>query len=571
MAYITEQAADLIKGFSVGYGEVKAFINLISEKSNDTGTFLYSVKQTLQATLGFMQAMFKEFNSFTDAFWAFSMGMSRAEYQDKMFEQRIKDGSDFAEDEYDKLIQVHDQKLAELRKVQAEANVAMSNIRGEAEASTPAMAGNGETLITLKQLEDVTEAYVRLKKERVEASKELARTTIEHGKAKRQFDLLKMDGNAEQRGNSSAALDETARAHRAATVEVNRLASEIAAYEQSIVNTSKAFGMNEAQIREGLLPTFDEFGTKIMVSQDQLMEMSRSSSIGLRETATEILNLQNQAEELSGIRISAANIIDSEFGEQVEDMLDQGLEPIEEFQQTLNGMTADLMAQTQEIMTEGAGTAEERYAKAAEVTNEFYDQQIASMEAILVAAQSSIAAQSEAGIIAAVQMAEVVDAILAGLNAQRASFLGSLKTGLTTIPGTGTDGGSGGGARASAAKRLKDMMEEANKEAAELSERLVNPFAYELPSAIDKAKERIDKLADKLSGGTWTQQMKELFNTLSTNAIVEEMIEMKEASRDIRRSLMGERAARREVYDEEVANIASMKEKLIAMGLWRVE
>lgn len=143
----------------------------------------------------------------------------------------------------------------------------------------------------------------------------------------------------------------------------------------------------------------------------------------------------------------------------------------------------------------------------------------------------------------------------------------SAANGIPTVPGSG----SGDSSRKSALEQLDRLIKQTARDAKELGRRMVDPFAYELPRAITSAEDRISKLAEKISGGVWTQQMKDLFNDIASNAATEELLKMADATRQIKRGLMGERETRKAVYEDEVRRIEQMRERLIEMGVWRVE
>ena len=226
-----------------------------------------------------------------------------------------------------------------------------------------------------------------------------------------------------------------------------------------------------------------------------------------------------------------------------------------------------LQEQRDALLDETVDSQEARYENAASIINDYFDMQSEGYQAIMAEAQASMVAEGEVGVAAAALVAAEIELILAKLASSRTRLLASIGS---TDYGTGTKpkGGSGGGK--SVAERMKAMFETANREAEVLKERFFDPFAYELPKSIEAARNKIAKLADK-SGGKWTQDMKDLFDLMSSNIMSKEMLKMADATRDINRGLMGERGRRNDIYKEEVSRLRTMKAKLIEMGIWRVE
>lgn len=301
---------------------------------------------------------------------------------------------------------------------------------------------------------------------------------------------------------------------------------------------------------------------------NRLLELTKSQNAEIATAAQRVADLR---QKWADMQETAAEFGDG-IKEQIQIAAKRGAKvwekEIEDLQRQFGTEGAEVLRKAYEASVDKTvSTSEERYENAAQIVNDYFDQQVAGYEAIALEVQANIAAEGEAGIAMAAMVAAEIDLILAQLADRRASLLESIK-GPTLVSGSRKPGGGGG---ANPAAQLEAMIESANRKAEELKRRVVDPFAYELPKAIDSAREKIGKLADKMSGGKWTQQMQDLFNTIATNEMTEELLDMADATREIERSLMGERAARRAVYDEEVSRLKDMKARLIEMGIWRVE
>lgn len=319
---------------------------------------------------------------------------------------------------------------------------------------------------------------------------------------------------------------------------------------------------------------YDEFGDKIIAgASDRLQAMADSSDAVLSAMARNVQKLNEELRGMTSDSEAMAQSVGNVIGSVADGLTEPFIENIEDFRSEMGSLGSDMLTEIQSAMTDTAGTAESRFATATEIANNFFDTQVAGYIAIGEVAQAELAKQGNAGLEAAAIVASQIAEMLKAIEEKRTAILNSVKIGIPQVTGGGSKskGRKGKSAGQRAGERLKDMVKEANLAADEVAKRFANPFAYELPNAIDSARKKIQKLADDMSGGQWTSQMKSLFNTIAATEMTEEMIKMAGASRDIQRNLMGERERRTDIYDEEVRRIKEMKAKLIEMGIWRVE
>lgn len=306
-------------------------------------------------------------------------------------------------------------------------------------------------------------------------------------------------------------------------------------------------------------------------AEERLANLAQSVIPAISAAAQEVERLRQSWADM----LRDAGDMSEGFDKAVEDVADNMAktwsEKISEFQREQNTAGSAALAEAQAEMTdETIGDAEERYQSASETLNEYFDNQAEGLKAIGAAAIETLEAQGVAGIAAAQLVAAEIQLILSQIDQTRAAILKSIK-GPTLISGSGSSGGGGKSKSQRALEKLTEMIEEAQEKGDELQRRIVDPFAYELPRAIESARKKINKLAADMSGGQWTTEMKRAFDLIATNEMTEEMLDMADATREIVRAQKGERQARLETFNEEVSRLGKMKARLIEMGIWRVE
>jgi len=261
-----------------------------------------------------------------------------------------------------------------------------------------------------------------------------------------------------------------------------------------------------------------------------------------------------------------AGTMSREFSEGADELAKSHTDAFNALKQESSAAAALMLKQASDVMQDSSLSSEEQFEEASRIAEAFYSTQIEGYETLGQAAIDTLIQQGVTGVEAAAIVRAAMALQVQSLIDEQTSILGLLKGGMIT---TGGAAGKGGGGK-SVAARMEAMFETANREAETLKRRFLDPFAYEFPKAIDAARNKIAKLADK-SGGKWTQDMKDLFKLMASNVMGKEMLKMVDATRDINRNLKGERAARNDIYDEETSRIRDMKAQMIEMGIWRVD
>ncbi len=573
LANMTERTATAIGGIAVFVGKFMGMVRTLNSSAMDKTTFIGSVWEGLK---GIIELAGKANAALMQIYKGLSMaalGLTEEEFEERTLANRVRAGADFAEEEFDDLQNLLETSGEDLKASRADLEKNYTALELALNNSAKNGGRAGEKFQSVEELEIAAAQYERASQNFNRLQEEFRRKQEAYNKAAKEYQVFK---NA---APGSAGQGEARLAMRQAELDLDEILPKLKEARSNFLSVQNAMetavaatGGSISEVMSSFGEKYDEFGNKIRVSQDDLEKLAASSDKTVAAAAANVLDVQKKIEDLSGLRVDLSDIIDVEFGEKVEGVLDDAMSVIEDFQAEQNSTAVAMMESVDEVMQSTTGSQNERYAQATEIVNAYYDQQVTSLNEILAAAQAGMIAQGEAGAAAAVQLGEVVAGILASLGQVQSTYLGSLKGGITTVASSG--GGSkkkGKSPAQRAGERLEDMVKEANLAADKVAERFANPFAYELPSAIDSARKKIDKLAEDMSGGKWTGQMQSLFNTIATNEMTEEMIKMAEASRDIRRNLMGEKQRRTEIYDEEVKRIKEMKAKLIEMGIWRVE
>lgn len=504
------------------------------------------------------------------------LNMSEQDFKDAMLKERIRNGADFLETELGELMDLQNRTTEELKTSQENLAEAMAKVRKAAISEAGEFVASGGSIIGIEQmraaLQEYASANTRLAQLRDERDRKMQRLAhIEAAMGKGYSDRAGMIEHQNMGLEKEEILDDL----EAMDAEISavkdrwfRLGEGIKSFARDAGMSVEEFTRAAAGDLDGLREKFGSITDETFL-KSKLQEMAQGSNEAMANAAQQVLDLQEKIQDLSQTEVDLGEILKSEMDEKVEQELDRAMEAIEKFNLEASSTGQKMLEEARQAMTDDTLASEEaRYQKAAEIVNSYFDQQLEGLNAILAASQEAMLAQGVAGQMAAAQLAEQVDAILEALNSRRESLLGNLKKGIPLVNG-GSAGGSS--AAASAMKRLEEMIESAGREAEELGRRMNDPFAYELPKSIESARRRIDRLADKISGGKWTQQMQDLFNTIASNTATEELLKMADATRKIQRELSGERASREEVFREEVQRIRSMKERLIEMGIWRME
>ncbi len=560
---VMNKLTGMVSEFTVAYGKAKSFYNLMTSTADDPSTFIGTLKISLEAGIKLIQDLDSKFRTLRDSILAFSMGMSVEEYHDSIFEQRIRDRSDFAAEEYDKLVG-HVDNVAE-RIAAKEQKIA--DVSGRITEAMASFSHKKFGIVTSEQLDRDVDKYrqygIELKKARMEQD----RLEEAYRQAQQNFHSAK---DVNDLGPARQAMDAARVARDEAKSLTDSIRSQLGSLEGAIQSVAEKSGVSFLDIVNKAVPAFEILSSGADLSEEQLAALGVEGA----EAARTVAELEKELESLKDLDIALDEVIDTEFATKIEEGFQDASKVFEEFEDTVATESAKMLEEIDKINTDKSKSETERANQAAQVVNDFYNQQITSLMEISNASMNAMLEEGELGVQIALRLADVVGGILSSLNAKRDGLLGSLGDGVvTTSPSkpksTGGGGGKSKGARAM--EKLKDLIKDANKESDKLAKRFADPFGYELPAAIDKARDKINKLAEDISGGKWTQEMKNLFDTMATNAMTEEMIEMAQATKDIERSLMGERDARKEIYDEEVRRIKQMKEKLIEMGIWRVE
>ena len=566
------QVRDIVAGFTLAYGKTQAFYNVLRSATLDKSSFVGMLASALEEVIKLLGTAYNGFMKMYKAIVLASGGMTEEEFDEKVLKERIKNRSEFAAEEYETLSKLQDKNAKDLIKKRKKLNEDMAALNDGLSLFTKSMGENGELLIKEEQLKQVSRRYTEVSAELKALNEEAARRKTTLNAARREYDLLKTDGSSDQK--SKAGIDLTSAISSFAEAD-SRAAAAQAKFDglkQSIITTAQAYDISVGDSLNKFEPIYDSFGDAVNITESQLDSLASSSNSLLSSTAQAVIDLKREIEDMADLDVDVGNVMFNEFEEAVEEAMSGGRDALLDFQNQMASEAGDMMAEVQSVMTDETMDGDAaRISAATDVINQYRTIQAEALEKILAASLAAINQETEEGVAAALRLAEVANSILASLNSELNVSTANLGKDYS-VPGSKSGGKSGGKSKGTrAGERLEDMIEEANRAGEELSKRFADPFAYELPSAIDSARKKIDKLANDISGGLWTQQMQGLFDTIATNEMTEEMIKMGEATRDIERSLMGEGNARKETYEEEVRRIKQMKAKLIEMGIWRVE
>lgn len=304
---------------------------------------------------------------------------------------------------------------------------------------------------------------------------------------------------------------------------------------------------------------FDGFETR-------LQELARSSVKAVAEQAQAVLDLQRNANAAKGDLETMAATLGTVMDAAASEMTDPLKKEADAIISSGRSTFQQLMAENSLLFQDATLSHDEMVSQMEANNADFIATQIARLTELQTQATESLSAQGETGMMAAAIFAEYISGLIENLQNGVDKYAENLKRGMVLVDNPGGDSKI-----KTAQASLDEMIKSAENAGETLNERFINPLAYVLPNAIESARTRIDKLAKTLSGGAWTQQMKDLFHSISMNAVSEEMLKIRDASKEIRRSLMGERAMREEVYQEEVQRLKDMRAKLVDQGLWRVE
>ena len=538
-AMITTYVRDMISQVTVGYGKVASFFNLLTEQWHQEGTPLWIVRSLLGEIAVLAGKALDEVTA-----------LLFGEDQAAMFRRRLLEGRDLSPEELPKAQEVYEAETQKLVEAKKKRDRLMNQISGTAKIDNVMAQFDFDASVHDDVAKKGSERIEALKQQRTQVQQELRlalQDMSENGAREQELktqELAAIQANIEKEEIQRNQNLEKMRTWLAAKTQIKERA---------------------AQIEQGAATNFDGFGdllpSEMIAALNNAGGLAQDLKRQFEEAEQAVANIQSDVDAIAGT-------MNNEMGQQLEEALVEPMSRLQDLQAEFNTMNQEMQEEIRDMIEDTSISQEDRIAKTVEMANKMAETQSGLLLDLSAAVTAEIGAQSVAGQEAASKFAQHVLALIALI---KSTADGAGEAATKGIVRTSPKPGKGGNARASAMKRLTTMIEDADEKAVELGKRLVDPFAYELPKAIDSAKKKIDKLAEKISGGKWTDQMKSLFNQLSTNAMTEEMIKMAEATRGIERSLMGEKAARKEIYDEEVSRIKQMKAKLIEMGIWRVE
>lgn len=580
----------LVQNVGLAWGKVQAFFNLMNEASLQPGNILYAIREELEREVALVKQIAEGLFKITGAFGGdkptnfgdfilnpfglfkqedvdkfqntlaqvFMGAEDTADIGNKMLKQRLIQQSDILETELGSAQDVFDNHSKAIANKTREINQARMELNRAIVSNTASNPlGDGE-IFSQEQVDALKDRVSTLDRVLIEID-----TSRQNIQKKIQETVAARDSGQMWQGQAERELAELEERNR------QQIARYTSFYEEKKAIVDRIANIKPPEI------TYDEFGDEVVQgSVDRLAQLAESTDVSVQAAARSLMSLRGEMSGMVDDANAMADTITGSMNDVADGLADPFIEEMEDFRFEMGALGSEALSDIQDAMTDTAGTAESRFERASEIANEFFDTQAAGYVAIGEVAQIELAKQRDMGLEAAAIVATQIAEMLKAIEERRASILKTITLG--SKPGFGSGGSSGGSsggksAGQRSAEKLKDLIEDANKEAEELGKRFVNPFAYELPKAIDKAKDKIDKLAEDISGGKWTGEMRKLFDTMATNAMTEEMIKMAEATRSIERSLMGERQARKEIYEEEKDRIKEMKAKLIEMGIWRVE
>ena len=129
---------------------------------------------------------------------------------------------------------------------------------------------------------------------------------------------------------------------------------------------------------------------------------------------------------------------------------------------------------------------------------------------------------------------------------------------------------------------LSTARREVELESERLSQLLVDPFSFQLPDSIDDLAVKLADIRTRMADlaavspqaasalSAVEEETRKILQQGVSNVARTEMVALQNRTREIRRSLMTEREARKDVFDEEIQRIESMKQVLLQAGADRV-
>lgn len=134
-----------------------------------------------------------------------------------------------------------------------------------------------------------------------------------------------------------------------------------------------------------------------------------------------------------------------------------------------------------------------------------------------------------------------------------------------------------------AEKQFKKAMLDAATDFDRAMELLNDPLAYQLPESIENTRNKLNGILETLRRlaaespaaaqalAVFEKQIDQIANKAGEAEAIRDLTAIKDRTKQIRRSLMDENAAREDAFHEEVERLDRMKQALTEQGIWRVE
>jgi len=545
---ITDYLTGVTEGAGIAMGKMASFFSLVSDKWNEEGTVLWVVR----SLLGEIKILSEEaYQTMTKLLFG--------EDQTDALRRRMMEGRDLAEEEIGhatKILEAENDKLAEAKR--------------KRDRLIASLKGTAKTDYIAEDLRFRSDTQGRV----ADVSKGRADELREERTRLQQEQMALINDYSINADRERAVLEEQLRQNQAALDEEIRIRNERLENQRRYLAAANTIQQKAAAAQQADVK-YDAFGDVIKpeVLASALSEMSpivQELRKEFAEAVKEVEALEKSVESMSGT-------MSKELGEKADELVEPYIDSLEDLQASFSSQNADLQAEIQALIEDTSLTQEERATRAGELAGEVAATQIGLITDLGAAATSELEAQGAAGMEAAAVFAQYVLSLISSIQSTSAAVPGFVRKGITTVGKPG--GGSKKKGKSDAEKtseKFKTLADDLARDLEKVTKKLADPFGFEIPNAVEKTTDKLQKMIDKLPAGSaaaarFTAEMEKLVQAARQVAIAESMIELKEDARDAKRGLMSGSARAQLEASDEIKNLNSMKAYYTEFGLWRQE
>lgn len=288
----------------------------------------------------------------------------------------------------------------------------------------------------------------------------------------------------------------------------------------------------------------------------------------LRQSEKQLQDAVDEAANM-GVAIGKGNVTAAK--ELAEPWLDQ----LSDLQSQINISGEEMQQQIEDVMADDAKSKETKLKETSALLDEHFKLASEKLAEFNAKALEKLSGQGAETVLAFRLVKNAIDAMIANVGDNTETQKETLEAGIVT---TDPDGNSGSKAAANKLKRTQtrfaEMKRDIEREAEELSAKLMDPFAYDMPDAVQKSRDKLQKMIDALPPGSaaakdLADQMERIVATTQRVEADKILVDLREGNRSLATSMMSDRDQRKQEYEDNVQSLMNMRDALTEQGMWR--